>query len=325
MEEKEYLVDLPDRTLYYPEIDFETAASNSRRTDGSGVYKFTVNGDTITMITAVDWLTKADGSENLSVLGGDYGFDYRAVRIQVNGAEMADGFGNYVPVDGNSIFVLQDYEGEFEPRVVPWNTLQQKLGSCSFKAEVPDPVSKLVILFDTTQSIVVNSASYGFITDQTNVMQDDEEYIKYELTKNGAPTEYLIKKDYAGDAKLNLFDYVYTKSTPALYSDDLPITAISNISLSDNNVWNTAKAGTAVGSGELTFKYIGVYEGMKEGHVKGQLNGETNWSTLNATYGVFSTNSAHSRYKAGTLEEAVGKECYVMMVGELVRDIFYIK
>ena len=323
LEEKEYLVDLPDRTLYYPEIDFETAASNSRKTDGSGVYKFTTNGDTITMITAIDWLKDDGESETLKVANGDYGFDYRAVRINVSNT-MPTGFGKYVPVAQDGIFVLQDYEGEFELQAVPWNTLKQKKGSCSFRASVPDPVSEVVILFGTVSALEAGGANYGFITSETKVMQDDEQYTKFELTKNGAPTEYLIKNDYVSTANLGLYDYVYAEAAPLLYPNDIQLKAVDNIPLSDPKSWIDAKEPAGKVAGQLTFKYIGVYEGMKEGHVKGQLNGETNWSTLNATYGVFSTNSAHSRYKTGTLEEAVGKECYVMMVGELVRDIFYI-
>ncbi len=305
--ENVYEVDLKSKTIFYPEVSFYDAAANARKTDGSGVYKFSAKNNTITKIEKVDWYN------NSAVTLGDK-FDYRAVRIYFDG--------KWKGINQNRILLLKNGRGEFEVQVVKWSELVNKWASgAKALVENSEPIAKITVLTDYETAVYKDETQFGFVQDMKEYYGDDEEvHISYDIEKRGAVSSVDAYADDLlkyGGKELKKYDYItYAPGSLNKYSAGFVIKGVVSLS----GVWSEVSTST------LKFTHMGTYCGTTNGYLKTTLGGEYKYMLLDsAGYSIYSTDSEHSKFKSASLSDLVGKDLWVVSIGDIVRGIYFEK
>lgn len=304
---KTYEVKIKNSTIYYPEVSFFDAAANCKKTNGSGIYKFTVKNNRITKIEAVKWHN--DGEVTLAE-----DFDYRAVRVKFND--------KWHGINQNRILLLKNARGEFDVQLVKWSELVSKLASgTKALVESTEPVAKIMILTDYEQSVKVDGQAFGFMEDiDTYYGDDDEIHVNYNLAWRGN-----VKKidSYEEDIlKFNSnpvkkFDYIeYDTGTLNKFNGGMSLKAL--ISLSEP--WSEKKTSS------LSFVHLGSYVGITNGYLKTKLAGEYKYLLLDPSgYSVYSANGNHTKFTSASINDIVGKDIWAISIGDIARTIFFEK
>lgn len=302
-----YEVDLKSKTIFYPEVSYYDAALNSRKTDGSGVYKFSLKNNVITKIEAVQWYKDA------AVTLGDK-FDYRAVRVNFDG--------KWKGINQNRILLLKNGRGEFEVQTVKWADLVNKWASgAKALVENSEPISKIMILTDYDGAVYKDETQFGFVENINPYYGDDDEvHMSYKISKRGVVQDVdAYEEDLLKFNARALQKYDYIAYAPGSLNKLSAGFVIKNaVSLSGE--WKESSSST------LVFTHMGAYCGITNGYLKTTLDGENKYMLLDsAGYTIYSADSGHSKFKTATLGELVGKDLWVISIGDIARSIYFEK
>ena len=305
--EKRYEVDIKSKVLYYPEVGYYDVCMNTKKTDGSGVYKFYEKNGVIRKIEALKWYN--DGAVTL----GDK-FDYRAVRVYFDGS--------WKGINKDRIFLLKNGRGEFEITKVEWSNLTNKWASGA-KALVAEfePISPIMIITEYENSIYQDAIQFAFIEDMTEYYGDDEElHSKYTVIKQNSESSLDLFSseglEYNG-RKLGKFDFVlYAPGSLDKYTSGILVRGAVNM----GDEWTEQTVA------QIKLTHMGVYAGVTNGYLKAN-RGEENKYMLMDTSGcpVYEVNKDHTRFNKVSNNDMVGKDIWVVSVGDIARGIFFEK
>lgn len=305
--EHRYEVDIKSDVLYYPEVGYYDVALNGKKTDGSGVYKFYEKNGVIRKIEEIEWYNGG------SVTLGDK-FDYRAVRVYFDGS--------WKGINKDRIFLLKNARGEFEITKIEWSELVNKWASGA-KALVAktEPISPITIITEYETSIYQDAIQFGFIESVSEYYGEDEEmHTKYAIAKQGSVSNIDLFSDdslkYSG-RQLGKFDFiVYAPGSLNKYTSGMIIKGAVNM----GEEWTES----TVSSIKLT--HMGVYAGITSGYLKTSLGGENKYMLMDtAGCPVYEVNKNHTKFNKVSNSDMIGKDLWVISVGDIARGIFFEK
>ena len=77
---------------------------------------------------------------------------------------------------------------------------------------------------------------------------------------------------------------------------------------------------------QIKFTHMGVYSGITKGYLKTNLEGEAKFMLADsAGYPVYEVNSDHTKFNKVSVNDMVGKDIWVITVGDIVRGVFFEK
>lgn len=305
--EKVYEVNIKDDELYYPEVGYYDAVMNCRKTDGSGVYKFTEKNGIIRKIEEVEWYSGG------AVTLGDK-FDYRAVRVYFDGS--------WKGVNQNQILILKNGLGEFEVRKVEWSDLVNKFANgAKALVEKTEPISNIMILTEYETSVYQDATQFGFIeSDNEYYGSDDQLHTKYVISKQGVTSTVDLVSDYAlkyNGTPIGKNDFIiYSPGSLNKESSGMIIKGVINM----GGQWQEQTVSS------LKLIHMGAYTGTTSGYLKTTLNGETKYILMDtAGCSIYSVDSGHTKFKPASRNDLVGKDLWVVSIGDMARGIFFEK
>lgn len=305
--QKTYEVKLKSSVIYYPEVSFEEAALNRKKTDGSGIYKFSVKNNTITKIEDVKWYNDSEVT-----LSED--FDYRAVRVKFDG--------KWKGINSNRILLLKNSRGEFDVQLVKWTDLVTKLASgTKALVESTEPVAQITVLTDYEQSVRVDGQAFGFMQDVNSYWgADDEPHVKYSLAWRSTVREISAYEEDMltfNKTPIKKFDYIeYATGTLNKFNGGMRVQGLIEMS----GAWTEKK------SSNMSLVHLGAYAGVTNGYLKTNLGGEYKYLLLDPSgYSIYSANKEHTKFKSASLNDLVGKDIWAVSVGDMARSVFFEK
>ena len=303
--EREYKVNIKNKTLYYPEVGYYEAVENRKDTEGRGVYKFTAKNGTITKIESIEWYN------NGAVTLGDK-FDYRAVRVYFDGS--------WKGINPDMIFLLKDVNGEFEVQKIEWANLTNKFASGA-KALVAktEPIADIMILTEYENAVYQDANNFGFIEDINEYCdEDDAFYTSYEISLRDSTSTLNVLSDFklkSGTSPIEKFDYMmYSPGSLNKYNSGIVVKEVIKLS----KPWEEST------SGSLKFVHLGQYSGVVSGYIRTLVNGEEKYVLLDtAGYSIYSTNSSHTKFKRASKTEMYNEDLWAITIGDIVRAIYF--
>lgn len=302
---KTYEVNIKNKELFYPEVGYYEAIEHCRKTDGSGIYKFNEKNGIIRKIEQVEWYTGG------AVTLGDK-FDYRAVRVYFDGS--------WKGINQKQILILKDSLGDYKVRKVEWSELVNKFASGA-KALISknEPIADIMILTEYENAVYQDAVNFGFIENMNEYYGEDEEiHIQYDISKQGSTSKVDVLSDfelkYSGNT---LGKYQFVMYAPGSLNKDISGMLIRGaINLKDS--WQEQTVSS------MKFVHMGNYLGTTKGYLKTSLNGETKYILMDtAGCSMYSTDKNHNKFKNASKSDLIGKDLWVISIGDIARGIFF--
>ena len=309
------------KTIYDPYINYEEAAQNAKKTDGSGIYRIQVRNSKIKSIKKPEWSKEYTGA-------GTIDRNYKRIRVRDDNNNY-----DYINVNTDNFLVLPNYNGDFEPQLYTYKSMVSNSDENSnsnsevarnfsevvmkyIKFENDDFVKpELLLIKNNTDSIYSNLNYFGAVTDKSAEWSDERECViyKYKISwmyddKSGSSdivsTQELVDNDGNPVEMGNLIMY----NPNSLYEETgkIRVNGLFNSEKIFDQSWRDQSFGN------YSVCYAGKISAVRDGYILvTDGSGDEKWIQMSNYIKLFTTKDGKT-LEACEAANAIGKQLYTV-------------